>query len=544
MTRRTGAFAIAAIALLLYLPSLQNGFAYDDNSIILTDTRIHEVAGLWRVFAQTYWDSAELGLYRPLASFSYAVDWLLSGGSPAWFHAVNVAWNVVACVLVFLMLAVFVQPVPALLGAALFAVHPVHTEAVANVVGRAEIMAAVFSLGAMLLWLGDPSRRGPRLVDTEVPRSRPRVAALALLFALALLSKESAIMLPALLALLDIARGSLVKRDIAGWLRRHTREITVFGLTAVMFVTVRTLVLGGVAPATVDPLLDVATATVPRVLTALQAWPIIVSLLLYPRVLLADYGPATLLPALSFTPEAVLGAVILIGLLACGIAAWLNDRGRLAFIMLFLPVALLPLSNLIVPIGVVVAERALYLPSLVLAAGTAFALHSLWERPRERRMAGAVVLVIAGVFALRTLVRVPEWRSTPAIMAALERDRPDSYRAHWYFAQRAVNLEQRDEALRRYARALNTWPYRQRLTLEAAAYAAQVGDRDFAEQITRFAVDRWPDHLGFLRIHAAIQLDRGRTHEAQAALARALRIAPDDPSLLGMQRALAEPHTP
>jgi protein O-mannosyl-transferase len=528
VSRRTGALLVTVVALLLYLPSVQNGFAYDDNSIIRMDARIHDASALLRVFVQPYWASSEIGLYRPLASLSYAVDWAISGGSPLWFHAVNVAWNAAVCGLVFLLLAAFVQPLPALLGALLFAAHPVHTEAVANVVGRAEIMAAFFSLCAMLLWLREPA----------APRSARRIAALAALYLLALLSKESAVMLPALLALTDVARGTLKPVSLRDWMRSHTREIVVLGVTAAAFIALRTAVIGTVAPGLLDPVLDVGAGSWHRTLTALQAWPVVAVLLVYPRVLLADYGPGIITPALTPSPATLLGAGILLGLVAVGVAAWLRGHGRIAFVALFVPVALLPVSNLIVPIGVIVAERALYLPSLAVAAAVALGAQAVWDRPRHRLAVGAAVLAVSALFALRTLVRIPEWTSTPAIMAALERDRPDSYRAHWYFAQRAVNLQQRDEALARYARALSIWPYRERLTLEAAAYAAQAGDAALAEQITTFAIQNWPRHIGFLRLHAALQLERGSTDDAAATLVRALRLAPHDSLLLGMQRAL------
>src|SRR5690606_33267473 len=107
-------------------------------AVIQLDTRIHSLANAPSFFVSGYWADADLALYRPLTTLSFAVDWAISGGSPAWFLFVNAAWNAAACVLAFLLLHRFAGMAPAFLAALLFAAHPVHVEAVANVVGRAE----------------------------------------------------------------------------------------------------------------------------------------------------------------------------------------------------------------------------------------------------------------------------------------------------------------------------------------------------------------------------------------------------------------------
>lgn len=529
MSTRTGTAIVFAAAALLYALSVGNGFAYDDNPIILLDDRIHHLGAALHVFVQPYWPSPEIGLYRPLVSLTYVLDWAVSGGSPAWFHAMNVLWNAAACALVFRFLCAFADPPVALAGALLFASHPVHTEAVANVVGRAELMAAVFCLAALTIWVRTAPMRMPRR----------RAAAVLSLYVLALLSKESAVMLPALLALADAARGALLPATARDWLRRNAVMFAVFGVIAVAFIAVRFAVLGAMAPTLRDPVLDVAQSPLHRLWTALQAWPMILRLLVFPRVLLADYGPGVLLPAMGPTPDALLGATLLATLVGAGLVAGATGRGRLAFTLLFVPVALLPTSNLLLPIGVVLAERTLYLPSLAVAAALTFLASHAWEQQRHRTIAIGVTAVLVAMFSVRTMLRVPDWASTPAVMAALERDRPDSYRAHWYFAQRAVNLEQPDEALQRYARAMNIWPYREPLALEAASFAARAGDHDFADQVTRFALAQWPDHVGFLRLHAAIQLERGLVADAAATIERGLRLAPDDSLLRAMRQSTA-----
>jgi protein O-mannosyl-transferase len=527
MSTRNAAVLVLLFSIALYLPSAWNGFAYDDNPVIRMDPRIHDLAAAWQLFLQPYWLIEDLGLYRPLASLSYAIDWAISGGRPAWFHVVNIVWNAAACVLVFAVLRWFVPVVVALAAALVFAVHPVHVEAVANVVGRAELMAAVFTLSAALIWLR---------TDPGQPSSHRHTVAIAVLYCLALLSKESAIVLPALLALFDVARGSLRPDTMRAWLAARAPAFAVLTVVVVPYLLLRRTVLGTLGPGLVDPTLDVATTWPERVMTALQAWPEIMRLFFFPRTLLAEYGPPYLMPALTLNVAVVAGALILLSLVAGGLLAFRYGHGRAAFVLLFAPVALLPASNLVIPIGVIVAERALYLPSLAVVAAFAFGMHA-WTAGPTRRAAMLVVIPLVGIFAVRTLQRIPEWDSTEAVLGALLRDQPDSYRAHWHFAGVAREAGDVDAAMMHYARALSVWPFREGLTLEATAYAVQQGNIGMASQVTRFAVGRWPGDVRFLRIHAGLLLDAGNTGQALQVIEQALLLAPEDSTLHAMHAA-------
>lgn len=497
--RLAAAFVFAACAA-LYMLSVKNGFAYDDNVVIRTDPRIHGLDQVRDIFTQPYWRDAELGLYRPVVTLSYAIDWALSGGGAAWFHLVNVIWNAIAAALVVLFLAAFVPVAIAVLGGLLFAAHPVHVEAVANVVGRAELMAGVFCLAVLVLWV--------RSDATSALQPR-RVIAVTVLYALALLSKESAIMLPVMIVLADAARGVLAPATVRAWLARHARVLLAFAVTAATYMIVRTLVLGGLAPSRLDPALEFAAGPAERVLTALQAWPIFVRLLVFPLTLLADYGPRIIMPVTGPTPAAIAGAIILTGLVIGGCTAWLRGRGRLGAALLFLPVTMLPTANLIVPIGVIVAERTLYLPSLAVIMLAAFAAHAAWPRTGRRRAVVAAAIVVITLFSARTLVRIPEWRSTAAVFDALRRDRPDSFRAEWHNARLAAERDMNAVALERYTRAVELWPYRRGLVHEAATYAIRNGDHARAAQLVRPALERWPDDVALLTLRAELPLVEG-----------------------------------
>jgi protein O-mannosyl-transferase len=521
-----GAFAIAVLALIVFAPGLRDGFAYDDVPIILGDPRIRSLANLPAIFTGGYWHNAQLALYRPLTTLSFAIDWSLAGESAAWFHFTNILLNATAAVLVFLLLARLFRAGPAFLAAAVFAVHPVHVEAVTNVVGRAELLAAVFFFAACLVWIR----------DTRQPRGWILPS---LFFLLALLGKESAIMLPAAFLLLDGATARF--RDIS-WKefgRRHWRGYTALLVVAIVYLLVRMAVLGGLTPTRVDPLLEVAATPGQRILTVLQAWPVWLKLLAAPVTLLADYGPAVLEPATGATSGSILGLAILAFLVVGGIVLFALRYHRIALILLWLPATILPVSNLVVPIGVIVAERTLYIPSLVVALGIGLVAGMGVFRSREPRLAGLAALgLLVALFAIRTVTRIPDWQSTDTVMEALVRDRPDSFRGHWHLARMARASNDMSAAVAQYDTAMALWPRRKTLVVEAASFAVDQGDLRRALALTTLAARQWPDDVEVLRMLAGVALDTNDVETAERAIRDGLRVQPDDDMLRRMSAAL------
>ena len=140
---------VAAVA--LYLPAGRYGFVQDDRAIVASNPASHSIGAALRAFDDPYWPrESGAGLYRPVTILSYAVDWTLSGGRPGWLHLINALWHGVATVLLVILLARWLPTLGAAAAGLVFAWHPVHVEAVASLVGRAELLAAVGILGAVL----------------------------------------------------------------------------------------------------------------------------------------------------------------------------------------------------------------------------------------------------------------------------------------------------------------------------------------------------------------------------------------------------------
>ena len=484
---RIHAFLVAGVAAVVYANSLLNGFALDDNFIVLTNPRVVNPARLADIWLTPYWTfaGAELGLYRPGIIFLYAIQWSIADGAAWFFHAVNVLLHAASSVLVLVLLRRFTGATGALVGALVFAVHPVHTEAVANIVGQAELVAAACTLAACLVHSG----RAPGI---EVPWWR-RIT-VSLLFAAALTTKENAIVLPALLVIVDFAqrRVVLTARGVADYAAAMLMPVLLLAATLAFYLIIRYDVMGG-------SLIGVdAAPSMPflreeyRVLNALRAFPEFIRLLLFPLDLAADYSPAALLPVDSVRPLVVLGALLLTGLTLLSLCTpWLPYAG---FPAAWFLISMITVSNLFFPIGVVIAERTLYLPSVAVAALVAFVWHHASGRaaPRARRIALVLTPLIIILLGVRTWVRNPVWDSTETVWASMLRDQPQSYRTQWLYAMQLWQQKRMGDAAARFEFAYRLYPRDGQMITEYANFLMDNGRFDQAVPLAEAAHDMHP----------------------------------------------------
>ncbi|HKQ96450.1 MAG TPA: DUF1736 domain-containing protein, partial [Candidatus Polarisedimenticolia bacterium] len=362
MNRREAALALpACLAFLLHLPARACGFVFDDRGVIVDNPLMQDLARLPRLLASPWWVGRvqDAGLWRPLTSLTFALDRAVAGLEPAWFHLVNVGWHaVVTGLLTLLALDLGAGVAGALLAGGLFAVHPVHTEAVVGIVGRAELIAAAAVLGALLL-----HRRALRGAGGGAAAILAPLCVVA-----AMLAKESGFAVIALVAIVERLPGRTTpapidaRRRRALWIAYAAVILLVFGL--------RWAVLGRPGPGATIPFVDNPAASAGAVtgrLTALACVVRYTRLLLWPRVLSADYSYDQI-PIAGGIADAgvILGFLLAAGALVLG---W-RLRRRLPLVgfgLLLLAVALAPASNLIVFAGTLLAERLLYLPSAGLA---------------------------------------------------------------------------------------------------------------------------------------------------------------------------------
>ncbi len=521
--------AVLAATLATYANSLANGFAYDDVYIIAGDPRVHTLHHQATLWLTPYWfmkGGGQLGLYRPLTIFGFALQWVLGGGAPWVFHLVSVLLAAAVAVLVLLLLRRLAGPDAALFGAVLFAVHPLHTEVVANVVGQAELIAAAGVLGACVLWLGRPA-------GLRVPPGR--LAAVAALYALALLAKEGAIVLPALLLVLDLAQGRITftRRELEHAARRLAPAFVALGAVAAAYLLLRVHVLGAVAGADAGPWFPFLRGP-HRVLTALRAWPEYARLLFFPLDLSADYSPAVILPVTALSPMVLLGGFLLIATVA--LAALTPRQPRLGLPAAWFLVAVLPVSNLFFPIGVILAERTLFLPSVAVAAVAAFAWEALAAAPAPRtRPLRALLLLVLTLCAARSIVRNPDWASTKALFAGLLRDHPESYRAQWSAASRAAAAGDSVAATRHWDLAFMLYPDDGEFLTEFGMFEVGRARYGRAMALLQRADSVQPGNPGTALVRGLALLKTGRFEQALARFDQSERLGGPTPGLLDLR---------
>ena len=439
-----GLLAVAASA-----GGLRNGFAYDDLPIVSRNPAVHQLSDLPAQLTETYWPAVPLGpdgrLYRPVTIIAFALQWAIGGGSPVPFHLTSALLYVLISLLVFAVARRFLDVGPSALAAALFAVHPVHTEAVGNVVGQGELLAGVFLLIGTVLFID--SRRSQL--------SGARIAGIALCYGLACLTKEHAVLWPLLLTPLGWAMPSEQPR---ARLRGDVMRLAmVLGVVLVVYLSVRHAVLGGLTGDMVHPFWQ-HTSMATRAITMLSVVPTWARLLLWPSHLQADYAPQ------EFALATHLGAAQLPGLLlllAFGalVMGSLRRAPVVAAGLLWLALALGPVTNLIAPTGIVAAERTLFLPSVGLALAIGAGCTELERRASRLAVTRFAIWVsVIPLLALglwRSATRLPVWRDNTTLFQTTVADAPKSYWAWRSWAGDLVLQNRPDEAFAAYRHSLS-----------------------------------------------------------------------------------------
>ena len=491
--------AVAICAAVVYVGALWNQFALDDNQIVRFNTLVLQFSGVWRAFVSPYWPPViGGGLYRPLPLASYAIDWQL-GGAAWWFHAVNIAWHAGASVAVAWLARQWSGERAALAAGLLFAVHPVHVEAVANIVGRAELMAALFAI-----------------LSVYAALAHDRLWWSAVALAAGLLSKENAVVAPAL-----VAWGWIMKLAPRPSRRRMAGYLAAWVALGAVYIVVRWNVLGHELVGRAAPVFFGASPVAVR-LTSVAALADVARLLVFPLTLRVDYSPAErTLVTTPLDPRFALGLLCVAAWGALLWLAWRRGRRVEAFGLGWIAIALFPVSNLVVPVGVLLAERALYLPSagLVLAVGT-------WLKELETRRLALVLslLVLAG--GVLTFLRVPVWRDTRSMITSELEDSPRSFAGPAHMVIMYLTGHQPAKALEAYRRATEiynvTLPW---LQIQGAEAAWETDSAALADSLLD-RVDKVCKCGGFYRYEASVARARGYPTAADSFAARGGK-APD-----------------
>jgi tetratricopeptide (TPR) repeat protein len=394
---------LTLIAMGVYWNTLPNQFVAGDRQFILRNPHIGSFDTVKKAFTSDYWE--KLGgesfiYYRPLTIFSHFIDFTLYGLNPGGHHFSNMIFHTIVTLMVFQLFLYLCAPrllIP-LIGASLFALHPIHTHSVSYVMGRTDILAALFFLGGLIL-----------LVRATGHQARPypllKIAGACVCYFLALLCKEMAVTLPLVFMLYWFCWSP----EETSWKdARFTASCLSLCVTLVLYLMLRVLAVGLIPSA----------ETIPSWYALWQrACLVVITCGYYLQKL---FLPLRLcyysnLSVPGNWQEVVQSSCFWTGMLwILSFSLSLKRAPRLSFALGWMGVTLLPVLNIVL-IPTLAKENFLYIPSIGFCLLLCLVMQSLAHEAQAtpRRVLGVTITVsvlLGIVYAGATLQRNTEYR--------------------------------------------------------------------------------------------------------------------------------------
>jgi len=510
---------LALLVGIIYANALDNGFIFDDYDLVAKNPQIRSIEKIPEILG-----IGEAPMrYRPVRFVSYALDSFLFGLKPWGYHLSNLFYHILTAFLVYLIARALVgSSRPALLAAALFAVHPIQTEAVTYISGRRDVLSTLFYLLGFYAFLQY--------------RLRPQLRYLILIctaLVLGLLTKEMVVTLPIVFLCydfyihfpdghrtLDRSFFRSVFVTIRNVLFKYKFLYGPMFLVAGLFLIDKIFIHN---PSRMDGLYG--STLLLHVLTMCKVFVTYLRLLVFPVTLNADYSYNAFPIAKSILdPRAMISVVVLAGI-GFALVKALQSRKILAFCGLWFFITLLPVSQ-IIPHHEPMAEHYLYLPSFGFCLLVALGAESLLTSAHMRMSVYVTAATILLLLSWRTMVRNQDWRDDMTLWMKTVQTAPDSSRAHYnlglaYFRQGGI-----DQAIGHYKDALRIWSKNHRVHTNLGTAYYKKGLLDKAVLEYRQAISIQPDfvkaHFNLGRVYGR----QGKVDEALKAFQTAIRYEP------------------
>jgi Flp pilus assembly protein TadD len=439
-------FIIFVFTFLLYSNTLQHKYVLDDFGALADNWIIKKgVSGIPIILKSSYRFGINMltdNLYRPLSQVMFAVEWQISPKNPSLSHFVNVLFYALSCLLLFKVLRQYFSKfhyiIPFFI-TILFAVHPLHTEVVANIKSRDEIMSFFFlmlSLLALHKWF--------------IKNNILNLTLAVVCYFLALMSKEGAVTMLAIFPLM-------------GWYFTKANSKNIIISTALMiipivaYMAIRSHVLSQYAPtgavSIVDSFLNAAPDKASYFATAVMLLGKYLWLAFAPFQLVSDYS-FNQIPIVGLSNWSFLVSLIIYLAAISWAVINIKKKSPMVFGILFFIVSMSIYSNIIMPIGSSFAERFMFLPLLGLCISIVFLLLRLFKLSIEpsqiktmqwmKSATGFVLIfsVVIIVFSAKTMVRASEWKDQYTLFSNDVKRSPNSAHMHFYWG-----LTLRDKAI-------------------------------------------------------------------------------------------------
>lgn len=484
----------------VYANSLKGMFILDDDYLIKNNIYVKNWAHISKLFSEHIGaGSGELSnLYRPIQMLTYMIDYSLWKSDVRGYHLTNILLHVLAALTLFWLVNIlYDNRLISLFTSILFLVHPIHTEAVAYISGRADSLALLFMIVSFIFYLKFYNKENLIFYMTAV-----------LSYALALLSKETSLIFPILLILYHYSFEKRFK------LKLFLPIIILFLIN----ISLRLTVLNFPLPKITSPIPNLFQ----RIPSFFVAIPNYIKLLILPFNLHMEYGQR--LFRLTH-PMAMLGILILFTSLTYAFKIR-KTHGLIFFSVFWFFISLLPVSNIWF-INAYMAEHWLYLPSigffLILAKGLSY----LYETKKLRTFTTLFAVSSLSFYSFLTVKQNTCWREPIVFYERTLKYAPDSVRMYLNLANKYIGIGRQEDAASLYRTIIKIDPNYAGAYNNLAVLSFRSGKREDAINLYKKAIELNPNYTDAYNNLAAIYCETGRKEEAINLYNKVLTLNPN-----------------
>jgi hypothetical protein len=523
---------IFTIAVMIYSNTFKHGFVLDDDVVVVKNQFVQEgIRGIPDIFSHGFlygFNQRNDQSYRPIVLLSFAIDRSLFGNDPVVMHIFNVLLYALVCCLLFRFLLQIFRAEHFWLSfwaALLFTLHPIHTEVVANIKGRDELLHAFFML-VTLIWI----------LDYYDHDNKVKLVLALLSFFLALMSKEMAVTLLGILPITLRFFRVIGARDIA--------KVTamLFGVFF-LYLAIRNTVLDTITfderMSIINNSIAAATTYGEQLATTFYILGKYILLLVFPHPLAWDYSFPHF-PIVGLDHPIVI--FIMVTFLFCLIASirGVKTKNIFAYCFIFFVLSFSVVSNFFILIGSTMGERFLFFPSIafciliVHAVKKGFSL--IWNSPVKRQLISQIFfsLLLIG-YAIKTYSRNFDWESNYTLFHAGAEATPENSRAisalgtiYREEGENSVNPQVKissfEKAVKAYKRSVELYEENTDAWYNLGVTYMNMNDQEGARQAFEKTLELHPNHLNALNNLGVIHFKNRNYIEAEKLFQASLRV--------------------
>uniref|UniRef100_A0A1B6I8D4 dolichyl-phosphate-mannose--protein mannosyltransferase n=1 Tax=Homalodisca liturata TaxID=320908 RepID=A0A1B6I8D4_9HEMI len=501
---------ITLLAVTCFYKCVGGGFVFDDMEAVVNNDDIKLSTSISTILDNDFWGTrithnASHKSYRPLTILSYRLNLMVAGGElkASQFHLVNlVLYILVCCLSLFVTRALCggeSSHSVSFISAVLFTVHPVHTEAVVPVVGRADLLCALFMFCAFLVYCQALESKTRILVHVFL------LSLTVLLATASMFAKEQGITILAICSAYDFLISEkehprhLLKFSMTWSKFQDTglivRQIILLSTTCALFL-LRWWIMGGTVPVfqKVDNPASFLDSMLLRAVNYMYIYALNVWLLLCPEWLCFDWSMGCVPLILMLHDSRVLIVIIFFTMFCLLMFSLLKNTSqearKLLMALSFMIFSFLPASNLFFRVGFVIAERNLFVPSLGFCLIIALGIRKLSGMKIWQLIVSSCLALLVLVFCVRSYLRTVQWANERDLFQSAIAVCPLNAKVHYNLAKTSPNIT---EALEHYKDALRLNPDYDQAMNNLANILKDLGELSEAQRLLKRALQLRPD---------------------------------------------------